>query len=139
VTVFLDAAVFMYAIGEEHPLRDPCQRVLRHAAEQRIDAVTSAEVVQEVLHRYLAVGRPDIAIGAARGILTAFGPVMPVTHEVMSRVADLAGRHSPTLSARDLVHVATCIEHGIDEIVTTDRGFDQVEGLTRIDPVAFVA
>jgi predicted nucleic acid-binding protein len=129
----------MYAIGEEHPLRDPCQRVLRRAAERRIDAVTSAEVVQEILHRYLAVGRPDIAISAARGILTAFGPVMPVTHEVVSRVADLAERYSTTLSARDLVHAATCIEHGIDEIVTTDRGFDHVAELTRIDPVAFAA
>ena len=39
------------------------------------------------------------------------------------------------LSARDLVHAATCREAGIEIIVSPDRGFDQNEGLQRVDPV----
>jgi predicted nucleic acid-binding protein len=37
------------------------------------------------------------------------------------------------LSARDLVHVATCDVAGSDVIVSPDRGMDQVEELRRID------
>jgi len=38
------------------------------------------------------------------------------------------------LSGRDLVHAATCRVHGIDVIVGPDRGFDEVDGPSRIDP-----
>lgn len=104
----------------------------------RFEAVTSSEVVQEIMHRYLAVRRPDIAVGLARGTLDLFAPVLPITHALMRRVPDLAVRY-PDLSARDLIHVATCIHEGITEIVSTDRGFDQVSELRRIPPEDFAA
>jgi predicted nucleic acid-binding protein len=70
--------------------------------------------------------------------MDAFTPVLPITHALMRRVPDLAGRY-PNLSARDLVHVATCIHEGITEIISPDRGFDQVVEVRRIDPTAFGA
>jgi predicted nucleic acid-binding protein len=51
-------------------------------------------------------------------------------------VPELAAR-SPTLSPREIVHVATCIHERINEIVTPDRGFDQVAWVRRIDPMSF--
>lgn len=134
MTLFIDSAVFMYAAGADHELRGPCQAVLRGAVERRIDAVTSAEVVQEVLHRYLSIRQVTVGIAAARDILTAFGPVLPVTHDVMARVPDLADRYADRLAARDLVHLASCIEAGIDRIVTTDHGFDRITEVRRVDP-----
>jgi predicted nucleic acid-binding protein len=65
-----------------------------------------------------------------------FAPVLPITHAVMRRVPDLAVK-CPTLNARDLVHVATCIEEGISEIISPDHAFDQVAELRRIDPTEF--
>ena len=44
-----------------------------------------------------------------------FAPILPITHAVIRRVPQLAGRY-PTLDARALVHVATCIHEGIGEI-----------------------
>jgi predicted nucleic acid-binding protein len=134
VTVFLDSAVFMYAVGAQHPLRAPCQSVLRQAADQQLASVTSTEVVQEVLHRFLAIRRAAAGIEVSRSILVAFAPVVPITHRVMARVPDLAERYATVLSARDLVHVATCVEEGITELVTTDTAFDQVAEIRRIDP-----
>ncbi|MHB8399678.1 MAG: hypothetical protein ACYDCI_12230 [Candidatus Limnocylindrales bacterium] len=46
---------------------------------------------------------------------------------------DLVERYT-TLAARDLVHVATCLEEGIGEIVSPDRGFDAVSEIRRIAP-----
>ena len=52
----------------------------------------------------------------------------------MQRVPDLVETH-PTLAARDLVHVATCLEEKIGGIISPDRGFDLVLGIRRLDPI----
>jgi len=133
VTAFIDTAVLMYAGGAEHALRVPCRRILDAVANGDLDAVTSVEVIQEVLHRFLAIRRPEMGVAMARQALDLFAPVLPITHGVMRRMPDLVARY-PTLGARDLLHVATCLHEGIAEIITPDRGFDAVEGLRRIDP-----
>jgi predicted nucleic acid-binding protein len=136
VTVFIDTAVLMYANGTSHPLREPCRAIMIEVGDGRLEAVTSAEVVQEILHRFMSLRRPEIGIDIARVTMDAFAPVIPITHALMRRVPDLAARY-PNLSARDLVHVATCIHEGITEILTPDRGFDQVAEIRRIDPADF--
>ena len=135
MTVFIDTAVVMYAGGADHPLRAPCQRLLGDVAESRLEAVTSVEVIQEILHRFRAIGRPEIGAAMARDALDLFAPVLPVTHAVMRRMPELVEAY-PNLAARDLVHVATCLQEGISDIVSPDRGFDTVPGIRRIDPAS---
>ncbi len=137
MTVFIDTAVIMYAAGSEHPLRESCARIIAGIGDGAIDAVTSSEVIQEILHRHLAVRQPDVAYAQALESLDLFAPVLPITHALMRRVPDLARRY-PSLSARDLIHVATCAHEGIVEIVSPDRGFDGVAEVRRIDPTDFV-
>lgn len=136
MTVFVDTAVPMYAAGGDHPMRDPCLRILEMIRQGDVDGVTSVEVVQEISHRFLAVRRPDFARQLAIDVLDLFAPVLPITHAMMRRVPELALRY-PSLQARDLVHVATCIHEGITEIVSPDKAFDQVSELRRIDPSEF--
>lgn len=134
MTVFIDTAVMMYAAGSEHALRDPCRRILDRVGRGELAAVTSVEVIQEIVHRYRAIRRADGGIELALRTLDLFAPVLPITHALMRRVPTLAERY-PDLAARDLVHLATCIHEGIDEIVTIDRGFDLVREVRRIDPM----
>jgi hypothetical protein len=134
MTVFIDTAVIMYAIGSDHPLKEPCRRVLARVAEGGLDAVVSVEVVQEIVHRFVAVRRPGLGAAVAGETLDLFAPVLPVTHFVMRRVPELVGEY-PNLTARDIVHVATCQQEGIETIISPDRGFDAVVGLRRVDPV----
>ncbi|MBI3745249.1 MAG: type II toxin-antitoxin system VapC family toxin [Chloroflexi bacterium] len=136
MTVFIDTAVVMYAAGTDHPLRTPCQRILARVADGQLDAVVSVEVVQEILHRFMALRRPEQGASIATDTLDLFAPVLPVTHAVMRRMPELMEAH-PTLAARDLVHVATCLQEGIGDIVSPDRGFDLVPGIRRIDPASF--
>ena len=133
MTTFIDTAVIMYAAGSEHPLKAPCQKILRRVADGELDGVTSVEVVQEIIHRFMALRRPAHGASIARDALDLFAPVLPVTHAVMRRMPDLIDRYQG-LAARDLVHVATCLEEGIVEIVSPDRGFDSVPEIHRIDP-----
>ncbi|NJD29797.1 MAG: type II toxin-antitoxin system VapC family toxin [Chloroflexi bacterium] len=136
MTVFLDTAVLMYAAGGEHPLREPCRRLLRQVADGELAAVTSVEVIQEILHRYTRVGRAEAGAKLARDALDLLAPVLPLTHALMRRLPALVERY-PHLDARDLVHVATCLHEGIAEIISPDRGFDAVDGIHRIDPLEF--
>jgi predicted nucleic acid-binding protein len=138
VTVFLDTAVFVYAAGSEHPLRAPCQAVLARAVRGEIAAATSAEVIQELVHRYLSIRRVDAAVSVAREVLVSFAPVLAIDHAVVARLPELVSKY-PGLTTRDLVHVATCLEEGITDIVTPDRGFDRVAEIRRIDPERFAA
>jgi uncharacterized protein len=136
VSLFIDTAIIMYAGGGSHPLREPCGQIIARVGAGELDAVTSAEVVQEIVHRFMAIRRPDIAGAMARRTIDTFAPVIPMTQALMRRVPDLIDRY-PTLSARDLVHVATCIHEGIAEIVSPDRGFDVVKELRRLSPEEF--
>lgn len=136
--IFVDANVLMYAAGGQHPLRAPCRQIIDRIGDRAIQAATSVEVVQEIVHRYLAIGRSAGGIALAEQTMDLFAPVLPITHALMRRVPDLAARY-PALAARDLVHLATCIHEGITEILSTDRGFDGVPEIRRIAPEDFVS
>lgn len=136
MTVFIDTAVVMYASGADHPLRQVCRDIMSRVGDGQLEAVTSSEVVQEILRRFISVKRPEVGIQIARATMDASAPVIPISHALMRRVPDLVGRY-PKLSCRDLVHVATCIHEGVPTIISPDRGFDQVAEIRHIDPTAF--
>lgn len=133
MTLFIDTAVIMYAGGKPHPLRDRSRYILELSASGRLDAVTSAEVIQEIFHRFTALARPEIGADMAARAMDLFAPVLSITHSVMQRMPGLVARYK-SLAARDLVHVATCLEYGIETIVTPDTGFDEVGEIQRIAP-----
>ena len=132
--VFIDANIPIYAAGREHPIKEPCARILMMAAEHPQSFVTDAEVLQELLHRYLASGR--WALGGE--VLQAFAEVMhgriePVYEADIHAAADLADRH-PSVSARDLVHAAVMERLGAERIISADADFDRLPDVTRLDP-----
>lgn len=132
MTVFIDTSVIMYAGGAEHPLRQPCRDVLHRIATDDLDAVTSTEVVQEILHRFARVRRP-VGMRMARSVMDLFGDMLAVDRTIMT---DALRRYeqSPGVSSRGAVHVATCLVHGIDRIVSVDTGFDAVADIVRLHP-----
>ena len=70
VPALLDTAVPMYAAGTPHPYRDPCQWVMTEIANGRMQVVIDAEVIQEILHRYGALGRFGDAVRMATDLMT---------------------------------------------------------------------
>lgn len=81
---------------------------------------TSAEVLQELLHVYVPVGRFETLDAALRlaGDLTT---VWPVDASDVEAARDLATSR-PGLGARDLLHLAVCLRHDVDELLSFDRG-----------------
>ena len=48
--IVLDTTVLVYAVGVDHPLREPCQQLIRAIADGTILATTTTEVIQEFTH-----------------------------------------------------------------------------------------
>ncbi len=138
MTVFVDTAVLMYAGGPDHLLRHSCRAVVVAIGAGTISAVTSAEVIQEILHRFVSIRRPERGITMARDALELLGPVLPISHAVMARVPALVERY-PGLATRDLVHVATCLEERVGTIVTTDVAMRRVTEVRCVAPAELVA
>lgn len=128
-----DTSVFVYALGGEHPYREPCREIVRRAAEGALQGEASADLLQELAHQRL--NRTGDRLGAARtarnvAMLAWWHPLEP---NDVQRGLDLFETH-PRLDARDAVFAALALNRGIDAILATDRAFDEVEGLERIDP-----
>lgn len=136
MTIFIDTSVIMYAAGAEHPHRAACRRVLERVADGSLQGVTSTEVVQEILHRF-GGGRREIGQRMALGVLDLFDDLIPIDRPAIAGTVSLFADH-PQLSARDALHVATCVNRSIGEIVSVDRGFDSVAEVRRIEPSELV-
>lgn len=135
-TFFLDTNVLIYSRSSpSSEYSDPCREILAAIKRDEVDAQISTAVLEEVWNLELSarVGAID---GLAAIAYELFSPVLAVTDEVFARA--LTVPHSK-IGAKDRVHVATCLEHGIDRIVSADKGFDTVAGLQRIDPREGVA
>ena len=129
-TVFLDTNVFLYAIGAQHPLKAPSQRVLERVGDGELDAVTSTEVVQEILHVLIRRGLRATGLQLARHMIDPLGGLLPVTQADLSIACDLIDRY-PALPVRDAVHAATMLNNGISAIVSADGHFDEVQEIRR--------
>ncbi len=132
--VLVDVNIPMYAAGREHPLREPAQRALRAIARGDLDAVTDSEVFQEILYRFLHIGERETGYQIFDHFHRLMeGRIVPVADADVQQARALAERHV-RLGARDLIHLAVMINHGIQVIVSTDRDFDGIDGVTRLSP-----
>ncbi|HEY0512283.1 MAG TPA: type II toxin-antitoxin system VapC family toxin [Thermoanaerobaculia bacterium] len=130
-TVFLDTNVFLYASGAQHPLKAASQRVLERVGDGDLEAVSSTEVVQEILHVLNRRGLRESALKLARHTIELLDPLLPVTQADISVACDLMDRH-PLLPTRDAIHAATMLNNGISDIITADGHFEDVRGIRRL-------
>ena len=130
---FIDANVPMYAVGAEHPLKEPCLGILRAIASGELAAATDVEVCQEIVHRYTALGERDQALRVAHLFIQLVPEVLPITKGDLLLSLEIHQRY-PSLQARDSLHTAVMRNNGIQLIISADRHFDEVEGIERIDP-----
>jgi predicted nucleic acid-binding protein len=133
---FLDVNVPMYAAGRPHLYKEACVWVMREVALGRLAVAADVEIVQEILYRYGALQRRDIAVVLARSVLEIVPVVHPIGLAEMSLAVDLFERYSSRgLSARDVIHLAVMQTHDLKEIISVDRHFDGIEGVRRLDPL----
>ncbi|PYQ96808.1 MAG: VapC toxin family PIN domain ribonuclease [Acidobacteria bacterium] len=129
--IFVDTNVPVYLIGAHHPHKADAQRLLERATANHERLVTDAEVLQEILHRYVSLDRRDAIQPAFDLLMGVVDEIFPIDRAAVERAKAVVLGY-PTLSARDAIHVATMQEHGVARIMTFDSGFDAVSVISRI-------
>jgi predicted nucleic acid-binding protein len=129
--ILIDSNIPMYLVGAPHAHKTDAQRMMEKLVTERQRLVTDAEVLQEILHRYVAINRRDAIQPAFDALLAIVDQVLPVDQAIVERAKQivLAYRH---LSARDGIHLAVMQQHGIEQIVSFDAGFDGFPGIARL-------
>jgi len=135
-SLFFDTNIVCYAVGSEPEWRRIALGALRHAAGAAIPLVTSAEVLQEILHRFARLGRIPDAELAYQATLDVCAEILPVTLAGTDRALEIL-RSEARLEARDALHVAVMERAGIRRILSADRGFDGIPNIERVDPRDF--
>ena len=122
----------MYVAGRDHPHRAAAKEFLVKVRDGEIEGVTSTEVLQEILYRYAALKRLDLATGVYDLFLALCSTILPVELADTDRAKSLLAKG---IGVRDAIHAATMLNHSITHVATFDAAFDQIAGIKRIDLV----
>ena len=128
--IFIDSNVPMYLVGAAHPNKDMSRSLLDRLVADGEVLVTDAEVLQEILHRYVAIDRREAIADALAATLGVVDQVFPI--ERSDVLAAQSVLEEAPLSARDALHVAIMRRHGAGQVLTFDTAFDRVPGITRL-------
>ena len=133
--VFLDVSIPMYAAGQPHAYKNACVWIMTEIAQGRLPAAISTEIIQEILYRYGALRRWQVAATMSANLLTLVPTVYPVSTTDIRLTVKLFQLYAPQgVNARDLVHAAVMKNNGLTIIISTDKHFDLIDGITRLDP-----
>lgn len=127
--VFVDSNVPMYLVGAPHPNRELLESFIRAHAEETF--ATSAEVYQEIIHRYVAIDRRQAIADCFALLDELVQQVYPITKQDVERAHRIA-LEQRRLSGRDCLHVATMERYGHQQILTCDQDFDLWPGISRL-------
>ena len=129
--IFVDSNIPMYLIGAPHPNKDAARRALELWISRGERLVTSAEVMQEILHRYAAIRRLDAIQPALDALLGVVDEVFPIDSADVENARDvMMGR--ARLSARDALHVAVMKRRDVERVMSFDTGFDAISWIERV-------
>ena len=129
--ILVDSNIPMYLVGAPHPHKVDAQRLLEKLITDRQRLVTDAEVLQEILHRYVAIDRRDAIQPAFDALLGVVDQVLAVDGVVVQRAKQIVLGYRQ-LSARDAVHLSVMEQNGIQRILSFDSGFDAFPRITRL-------
>ena len=129
--ILVDSNIPMYLVGAPHPHKANAQRLLEKLISDRQRLVTDAEVLQEILHRYVAIDHRGAIQPAFDALLGVVDDVLAVDRTVVERAKQIVLGYRQ-LSARDAVHLSVMEQNGIERILSFDSGFDAFPRITRL-------
>jgi hypothetical protein len=126
--IVVDTTVLVYAVGADHPLKEPSRRLLGAVEAGAVAATTTVEVIQEFANvRARRRERADAA-ALARDFAMLLSPLLSVEQADLERgltlFEQLAG-----LGSFDAVLAAAAVAANADALVTSDAAFAAVPEL----------
>ena len=123
----------MYALGSEHPLREPCRRLVVAIGDGHLAATTTTDVIQEFAHAY-SRRRPRTAAAAhARRYLSLLAPLLSATDVDVEEGLRLFELYDE-LDAFDAVLASIALANRAEALVSADRAYESVRELHHVAP-----
>jgi predicted nucleic acid-binding protein len=129
--ILVDSNIPIYLVGAPHAHKSDARRLLEKVVSERQSLMTDAEVLQEILHRYVALDRRDAIQPAFDALIGIVDQVLAVDQSSAERAKQIVLGYRK-LSARDALHIAVMEHQGIEQIMTFDSGFEGFPGITRL-------
>ena len=134
--ILLDTTALVYAVGSEHPLQEPCRALISAIGDGRIAATTTVEVLQEFTHvRARRRGRDDAADLTSQ-FAALLSPLVTVDAADLTAGLDLYRAHDALGAFDSLLASVAMRRDGMQGLVSADRAFATVGGLTHFDPAS---
>ena len=89
----------MFLVGGPHPHKSDTQRLLEEFVADRQRLVTDAEVLQEILHRYVAIDRRDAIQPAFDALLGLVDDIFAIDRGAVDRAKVIVLGHRACLPA----------------------------------------
>ena len=131
--VYLDANVFIYAVGQDSRYRHACREILRLVVHRRLAGETSAYTIQEVARQRQRRG-DDHPTARAREAASLCSVLHAVDRQVIVGALDMVDRYDG-LEVSDAIHATTALACGISAVISADADFDPIVGIERVDPL----
>ena len=133
--IVLDTTVLVYAVGADHPLREPCRQLIRAIADGTVLATTTVEVIQEFT--YVRARRRDRkdAAALARDYIELLSPLL-IVEETDLREGLRLYEEKSGFGAFDAILAAAAHAAGADALVSGDNGFADITAIQHVIPDA---
>jgi predicted nucleic acid-binding protein len=133
--IVVDTTVLVYAVGTDHPLREPCRQLIRAIADGTILATTTIEVIQEFTHvRARRRDRKDAA-ELARDYIELLSPLL-IVEETDLREGLRLYEEGTAFGSFDAVLAAAARAAGAEALVSADGGFSGIAAVRHVVPDA---
>jgi uncharacterized protein len=131
--IVLDITVLVYAVGTDHPFREPCRQLVQAIADEQVRGSTTVEVLQEFVH-VRARRRPrDEAVELGAAFADLLSPLLPVSESELRAGLRLFERVE-RLGAFDAVLAAAALTAQAQALVSADGAFAEVPRLSHVVP-----
>lgn len=132
--IVVDTTVLVYAVGGEHPLREPSARLVDAVGDGRVTATTTVEVVQEFVHVRSRTHDRANAVALGRRWAALLSPLLQPSERDLELGLSFFGQGD--VGAFDAILAATALGHGAEALVSADRAFAKIPGLVHVSPGA---
>jgi uncharacterized protein len=129
--LILDTNVLLYALGGDHPLRAPAQRIVQVLRSGEATATTSVLVIQEFTYAFARRRGNADAVAYARAFVLLLEPLVSLDQAHLATALDLVA--SIGLRPTDALIAASAL-HASETLVSADRAFSSVPGLELVYP-----
>ena len=133
--IVLDTTVLIYAVGADHPSREPCQQLIRAIAGGTLLSTTTIEVIQEFLHVRARRRDRERCCRARPGLHRLLSPLL-IVEETDLREGLRLFEEGAGFGSFDAALAAAAHAAGAEALVSADTGFSGIATIHHVVPDA---